>query len=88
MPLFQIVHLILISILYHQLICSPIAFFPLSYPTMKAKVYMSYFDLRQHNIDDLIKDFNDRLTDHTRKQARIQESSYEKYRSAEIWAIF
>ena len=52
-------------------------FFSLSYPLMKAKVYMSYFDLRQHNIDDLIKDFNDRLTDHTRKQARIQESSYQ-----------
>ena len=52
-------------------------FFSLSYPSMKAKVYMSYFDLRQHNIDDLIKDFNDRLIDHTRQQARIQESSYE-----------
>ena len=44
---------------------------------MKAKVYMSYFDLHQHNIDDLNRDFNNRLIDHTRQQARIQESSYE-----------
>ena len=52
-------------------------FFSLSYPLMKAKVYMSYFDLHQHNIDDLNRDFNNRLIDHTRQHARIQESSYE-----------
>ena len=63
-------------------------FFSLSYPSMKAKVYMSYFDLRQHNIDDLIKDFNDRLIDHTRQQARIQESSYESIEQQKYGRFF
>lgn len=49
---------------------------------------MSYFDLRQHNIDDLIKDFNDRLIDHTRQQARIQESSYESIEQQKYGQFF
>ena len=63
-------------------------FFSLSYPSMKAKVYMSYFDLHQHNIDDLIKDFNNRLIDHTRQQARIQESSYESIEQQKYGRFF
>ncbi len=63
-------------------------FFSLFYPSMKAKVYMSYFDLRHHNIDDLIKDFNDRLIDHTRQQARIQESSYESIEQQKYGRFF
>jgi len=52
-------------------------FFSMSYPPMKAKVYMSYFNLNEHQIQDLYRDFNVRLMEHTIQEARIQESSYE-----------
>ena len=52
-------------------------FFSVSYPSMKAKVYMSYFNLNEHKIDDLYRYFNARLMEHTKQEARIQESSYE-----------
>ena len=52
-------------------------FFSMSYPSMKAKVYMSYFNLSEHQIEDLYRDFNARLMEHTKQEARIQESSYE-----------
>jgi gliding motility-associated lipoprotein GldD len=55
----------------------PNCFFSLSYPSMKAKVYMSYFNLNKHQIEDLYRDFNARLLEHTKQEARIQESSYE-----------
>ena len=55
----------------------PNCFFSLSYPSMKAKVYMSYFNLSEHQIEDLYRDFNARLLEHTKHEARIQESSYE-----------
>ena len=52
-------------------------FFSMSYPSMKAKVYMSYFNLSEYQIEDLYRDFNTRLFEHTKQEARIQESSYE-----------
>ena len=52
-------------------------FFSMSYPSMKAKVYMSYFNLSEHQIEDLYRDFNSRLMEHTKQEALIQESSYE-----------
>ena len=52
-------------------------FFSMSYPSLKAKVYMSYFNLSEHQIEDLYSDFNARLMEHTKQEARIQESSYE-----------
>lgn len=55
----------------------PNCFFSLSYSSMKAKVYMSYFNLSEHQIEDLYRDFNARLLEHTKQEARIQESSYE-----------
>ena len=44
---------------------------------MKAKVYMSYFNLNDRHIEDLFRDFNVRLMEHTKQEVRIQESSYE-----------
>ena len=44
---------------------------------MKAKVYMSYFNLNEHQIENLYQDFNDRLIEHNKQGARIQESNYE-----------
>ena len=52
-------------------------FFSMSYPSMKAKVYMSYFNMSEHQIEDLYRDFNSRLMEHTKQEARIQESSYD-----------
>ena len=52
-------------------------FFSISYPSMKAKVYMSYFNLKEHQIENLYRDFNTRLMDHTKKEVQIQESNYE-----------
>ena len=52
-------------------------FFSMSYPFMKAKVYMSYFNLNEHQIENLYQDFNDRLIEHNKQGARIQESNYE-----------
>ena len=43
-------------------------FFSVSYPSMKAKVYMSYFNLNEHKIDDLYRDFNARLMEHTKQE--------------------
>ena len=74
--LLWIVRLPLILIHFLQLIYNQIAFF-MSYPSMKAKVYMSYFNLSEHQIEDLYRDFNARLMEHTKQEARIQESSYE-----------
>ena len=55
-------------------------FFSISYPSMKAKVYMSYFNLKEHQIENLYRDFNTRLMDHTKKEVQIQESNYENLR--------
>ncbi|MGB2460907.1 MAG: gliding motility lipoprotein GldD, partial [Flavobacteriaceae bacterium] len=44
-------------------------FFSMSYPSMKAKVYMSYFNLNEHQIEDLYRDFNARLMEHTKQEA-------------------
>ena len=52
-------------------------FFSMSYPSMKAKVYLSYFNLNEHHIEGLYNDFNARLMEHTKQEARVQESSYE-----------
>lgn len=37
---------------------------------------MSYFNLNEHQIQDLYRDFNVRLMEHTKQEAQIQESSY------------
>lgn len=52
-------------------------FFSLSYPEIGAQLYMSYFDLEKHSIDDLYRDFNLRLMEHSQQQVRVLESSYE-----------
>jgi len=62
-------------------------FFSMSYPMMKAKVYMSYFSLNQHQIEDLYRDFNTRLFEHTKQESRVQESSYENA-NQEIYGRF
>ena len=52
-------------------------FLSMSYPSLRAKVYMSYFNLNEYQIEDLYRDFNARLMQHTKHEARIQESSYQ-----------
>ena len=69
-------------------VIQPNCFFSISYPWMKANVYLSYFDLDQHNVDHLLKDFNHRLISHTRQQAQIYESSYEDIQQQKYGRFF
>ena len=46
-------------------------------PIDESKSLYDYFNLNEHKIDDLYRDFNARLMEHTKQEARIQESSYE-----------
>jgi len=52
-------------------------FFNIDYPQMNARVYMSYFDLEQHNYSDLWIDVQTRLMEHNKTDVRIKESSYQ-----------
>lgn len=52
-------------------------FFNIAYPTMKAQVYMSYFDLERYDFSNLTEDVQTRLIEHSKKDVRISESSYQ-----------
>lgn len=52
-------------------------FFNIDYPDMNARIYMSYFDLEQHNFSDLWIDVQTRLMEHSKRDVRINESNYQ-----------
>lgn len=49
----------------------------LDYPLLKAKVYVTYFDLRKSSLDTLFMDFENRLMIFGKGTQRINESTYE-----------
>ncbi|MDG1930673.1 MAG: hypothetical protein P8I58_05060 [Flavobacteriaceae bacterium] len=49
----------------------------LDYPLLKAKIYVTYFDLHKTSLDTLFMDFENRLTIFGKGTQRINESTYE-----------
>jgi gliding motility-associated lipoprotein GldD len=49
----------------------------LDYATLKAKLYLTYFDLTQYSLDTLLLDFEKRLKMLGKQSAQIDESVYE-----------
>jgi len=62
-------------------------FFNIDYPQMRARIYMSYFDLEQHNFSDLWTDVQTRLLEHSKRDVRINESSYQNI-GAKVYGRF
>ena len=49
----------------------------LNYPSLKAKLYITYFDLKKYTYDTLLLDFQKRLGVFGKKSLLLQQSSYE-----------
>ncbi len=49
----------------------------LSYPKLKAKLYLTYFDLSKNSLDTLLMDFDKRIKMFGKEAALVDESSFE-----------
>ena len=69
--------ILLISILFLQLRFNQIAFLHILSIDEGKSIYELFPNLKEHQIENLYRDFNTRLMDHTKKEVQIQESNYE-----------